>query len=331
MGLIKRLLAAINRLQQRIPKLGVGYGVIKKFSDDRANLQVVSLGWYGFLSIFPLLLVVVTVFGYIGAESLGSGILKTLSKFPVVGPDFKPGNKNLHGSIFALVVGVVGLLYGAQGVTQTAQQAFAQVWNIPSFQRPGFLPRLGRSLAGLATIGVAFLVNAGASSYATGHGRNIAVRVVIIAAILAMNVGFYFAAFRILTPPQVGTRALLPGAVLGATGFTLLITVGTGLVQHQLNGANSTYGTAGGVIGLVAFLLLLAKLSIYAAELNVVLDRRLFPRALPTCDPLPADLQVYRDIAQGERRREDQRVGVGFEPDGREEAAHDARAHRDAG
>lgn len=330
MGRLKALIAAVNRAQDGHRVLGATYGVLKKFSDDRANLQVVSLGWYGFLSIFPLLLVVVTIFGFIGAESLGTGILKTLSKFPVVGADFKPGTRHLHGNVIALIVGLAGLLYGAQGVTQTAQQAFAQVWNIPTFQRPGFLPRLARSLTGLAVIGLAFVVNAGISGYATGHGRNIAVRIVIIAGILVLNVGFYAAASRVLTPGVIPSRALLPGAVLGATGFTLLITLGTGLVEHQLNGADSTYGTAGGVIGLVTFLLLLAKLSIYAAELNVVLDRHLYPRALPTCEPLPADNQVYRDITHGERRREDQRVGVGFEPGGRSEAAADAQAHRDA-
>ena len=66
----------------------------------------------------------------------------------------------LHGSTLGLVVGLLGLVYGAQGVTQTAQLAMATVWNIPQIDRTGFLPRLGRSLAGLITIGVAFFVNA---------------------------------------------------------------------------------------------------------------------------------------------------------------------------
>jgi hypothetical protein len=79
----------------------------------------------------------------------------------------------------------------------------------------------------------------------------------------------------------------------------------------------------------VTFLLLLSKLSVYATELNVVLHRHLYPRALPTCDPLPADERVYRDIARGDRRTEDQAIGVGFAPDAREEAAADALGQRD--
>jgi hypothetical protein len=75
---------------------------------------------------------------------------------------------------------------------------------------------------------------------------------------------------------------------------------------------------------LVAFLLLLAKLTIYAAELNPVLARRLWPRALPTCPPTPADDEVLRAIVHGQVRRPDERVGVGFDPDARDEVADDA-------
>jgi hypothetical protein len=72
----------------------------------------------------------------------------------------------------------------------------------------------------------------------------------------------------------------------------LLITVGAGLVQHQLRHASATYGAFASVIGVVTFLFLLAKLSIYAAELNTVLALRLWPRALPTTEPTEADTRA---------------------------------------
>ncbi|HWF20878.1 MAG TPA: hypothetical protein VG226_01925, partial [Acidimicrobiales bacterium] len=50
--------------------------------------------------------------------------------------------------------------------------------------------------------------------------------------------------------------------------------------NHQIRNSSETYGQFAVVIGLVAFLLILAKISIYAAELNVVLDRHLWPRPL---------------------------------------------------
>jgi uncharacterized BrkB/YihY/UPF0761 family membrane protein len=299
---------------------------VKKFGDDNANLVVVALAWYGFTAIFPLLLVVVTVLGFVGAQSIGTGVINTLHEFPVVGTSFNPASSNaLHGSTVGLVIGLVGLLYGAQGVTQTAQQAMATVWNIPQTQRTGFLPRLGRSLAGLFTIGIAFLINALVTTYATGGTSNYAVRIPVLIGLLIINCVLYFGSFTLLTAKVVGPRGLLPGAILGAIGFTALITVGTGLVTHQLKNASSTYGAFGSVIGIVAFLLLLAKLTMYAAELNPVLSRRLYPRALPMGgDPTEADHQVLSDIVHAERRRDDQVIGVGFGDQGASQAATDA-------
>jgi len=305
MGALTRLLAAMDRWQRRNRVAAPAYGVIKKFGDDQANLLVVALGWYGFTAIYPLLLVVVTVFGFIGVASLGSGIVKTLHQFPVIGSQFNPGNggSNLHGSVIGLVIGVAGLIYGAQGVTQTAHQAMITVWDTPTDARPGILPRLIRSVSALLIIGGAFIVNAFAGSIAAGIGQTLVLRVGLLAAMVVCNVGFYLASFRMLTAKNVETRSLVPGSILGGVVFTLLITLGTGLVQHQLRHASATYGAFASVIGVVTFLFLLAKLSVYAAELNTVLAHHLWPRALPTTPPTEADIRAE----QGTRRPEESR------------------------
>jgi uncharacterized BrkB/YihY/UPF0761 family membrane protein len=125
--------------QRRHRFIAVGYGVIKKFGDDNANQYVVGLGWYGFVAIYPLLLVVVTLFGFLGVASLGRQLVAALHQFPVVGSQFNParGSSSLHGSVLGLAVGIAGFLYGAQGVTQIAQQAMVQVWNIPATRGSG--------------------------------------------------------------------------------------------------------------------------------------------------------------------------------------------------
>jgi uncharacterized BrkB/YihY/UPF0761 family membrane protein len=326
---VQKMIGAVDGWQRRHRWGGVPYAVVKKFGDDSANLVVVALAWYGFTAIFPLLLVVVTVFTLIGQQSLGHGILRTLQEFPVVGSNFKEGSKSsLNGSVFGLVIGLLGLLYGAQGVTQTAQLAMATVWNIPQIDRTGFLPRLGRSLAGLFTIGLAFVVNAFVTGYATGGTSNYAIRIPVLAGLLVLNCVLYFATFTLLTAKAVGPRGLLPGAIAGAVAFTALITVGTGLVTHQLKNASTTYGAFGSVIGIVGFLLLLAKLSLYAAELNPVLARGLYPRALPLGgEPTEADHWVLAALVHAEKRRDDEAIGVGFGDQAAGQAASDARLH----
>jgi uncharacterized BrkB/YihY/UPF0761 family membrane protein len=326
---LSKVIGAVDGWQRRVRLAGVPYAVMKKFGDDNANLVVVALAWYGFTAIFPLLLVVMTVFGLIGEASIGKGVLQTLHQFPMVGSSFNPANSNsLHGSVLGLVIGLLGLLYGAQGVTQTAQLAMATVWNIPQDQRTGFLPRLGRSIAGLVTIGLAFIVNAFVTGYATGGTANYAIRIPILIGLLVLNAGLYFATFTLLTAKAIGPRGLLPGAIAGAVAFTALITVGTGLVTHQLNHASTAYGNFGSVIGIVGFLLLLAKLSLYAAELNPVLSRGLYPRALPLGgEPTKADLWVLSALVHEEKRRDDQVIGVGYGDQAADQAASDAREH----
>lgn len=328
---VKKMLAGIDGWQRRHRAAAVIWAVQKKVGDDNANLWVVSLAWYGFLAIFPLLLVVVTVFGYIGAASLGNGIVSTLRHFPIIGADLQVGSGGhaLHGSLLGLIVGIAGLFYGAQGVTQTAEQTMSTVWNVPKVDRPDFLPRLGRSVTGLLIIGAAALVNAFASGYATGSGRPLAVVLPVVAALAVLNVGAYLLAFRVLTPAKMTLRALLPGSVLGGVVFTALITTGTGLIQNVVTDKSNTYGAFGTVIGIVAFLGILAKVSIYAAELNPVLQRRLYPRQFLVGEPTAADEQVLHDIAHQERQREDQRIGVGFGDAAPAEAATDARQQHD--
>jgi uncharacterized BrkB/YihY/UPF0761 family membrane protein len=329
---VRKVMGAVDGFQRRHGWVGVPYAVQKKFGDDNANLVVVALAWYGFTAIFPLLLVVVTVFNLIGAESLGHTLVRTLQEFPVIGSSFQASSdKSLNGSTVGLVVGLLGLVYGVQGVTQTAQLAMATVWNIPQDQRTGFLPRLGRSLAGLITIGGAFLINSFVTTYATGGTSNYAIRVPVIAGLLIINILLYFATFTLLTAKVIGPRGLIPGAIVGGIVFTALITLGTGLITHQLKHAQATYGAFGLVIGIVTFLLLLSKLSLYAAELNPVLSRNLYPRALPLGgEPTEADLRVLSDLVHQEKRRDDQAIGVGFGDDAAGDAAADAAGDADA-
>jgi uncharacterized BrkB/YihY/UPF0761 family membrane protein len=311
----KPVVGVFDRWQRRHRVPAAAYGVVKKFGDDNANLLVVSLAWYGFTAIFPLLLVVVTVLGFIGEKSLGGTFVSTLHQFPVIGDSFNPASsERLHGSTVGLVVGLLGLLYGAQGVTQNAQLAMATVWDVPALERAGFLPRLGRSFSALITIGGAFLINAVLTTYVIRPGENYAIRVPVLAGLLVLNAALYWATFILLTPKKIKPVPLVPGAILGGVAFTLLITVGTGLLTHQLKNTSSTYGAFGSVIGIVAFLLLLAKLSIYAAELNPVLHRELYPRTLPMGELTDADRRVHTALINEQRRSVDESIDIRIVP-----------------
>lgn len=323
---IQGLIHRVDVAQQGFRPAAFVFGVTKKFGDDRGGALAAELTYYGFLSVFPALLILTTLLGFIGNREISDSVIgSSLAQFPVLGQQIgKNVAHPLDGSGFALVVGLLILLYGVLGSTQAAQHAMAQVWNVPPRARPGFFPRLVRGLLLFVTLGVAMGATALLSGVITMAGDNLFGRVVGFAFLVVLNAGLFLAAFRVLTPSGVATRALVPGAVLGGIGYSILLTIGTALIQHQLKHAQAVYGQFGFVLGLMAWLALVAQLTLYSAELNVVLDRRLWPRSFapPITD---ADRRALRDLAHQEERTVEERVAVGFEPDRVGEAVRDAR------
>jgi YihY family inner membrane protein len=320
------LIGRVDRWQRRTPPAAFVMGVTKKFGDDRGGALAAELTYYGFLSLFPSLLILTTVLGFVGNREISDGVLgSALSQFPVLGEQIgKNAAHPIEGSGLALVIGLVILLYGVVGSTQAAQHVMAQVWAIPQVERPGFVSRVLRGLLLLVTLGVAMAGSALLSGLVTVAGAALIGRVLGALALLVVNVALFVAAFRVLTPAAITTRVLVPGAIVGGIGYSILLTVGTALVQHQLKHAQAVYGQFGFVLGLMAWLALVAQLTVYAAELNVVLARRLWPRGISE-PPTPADDRVLRDLAHEETRREDEKVAVGFAPDPVADAVRDAQ------
>jgi uncharacterized BrkB/YihY/UPF0761 family membrane protein len=282
---IDKLLRPLDTFQQRhrVPSFVVA--VVKKFGDDSAGTLAALITYYGFLSLFPLLLVMTTVLGLFFAHdtALQQRIIHSaVGQFPIASQLSGPhGVGSLRsGSVIGLVVGLLALTWGSLGVSQAAQRAMAEVWNIPHLTRPGFFPRLGRSAAFLALLALNVVVTtflAGLVTY--GHGA-VWFQVLVGTVGWVTNVGLYLLGFRVLTPGNIETGPLVPGAVLAGSGWTVLQYAGTLLVGHTLRHANQTYGYFGSVLGLISFLYLAAQITVYAAEVNVVRARHLYPRSI---------------------------------------------------
>jgi hypothetical protein len=69
-----------------------------------------------------------------------------VAEFPIIGYQVRDNLHGLHGSGVGLVVGLVAFAWGARGLAPVTQHAMAEIWNIPSRQRPGFLARQVRGL-----------------------------------------------------------------------------------------------------------------------------------------------------------------------------------------
>ncbi len=316
MNVVERGVRATDRVQQQWPPAAFAFGVIKKFGDDRGGSLCALLAFYGFLSLFPLLLLLVTVLGFFGGSehSLVHRIENSaFSQFPIVGTKLSTNIHGLHDrSMLGLVAGVAGVLWGSQGAMQTAQFAQAQIWNVPGVVRPNFWARLGRTACMIVVLGAFLLASTVLAGVVTiGHyGAAAAVGAVVLS--FALNAVLFVVAFRVLTPKQIPWRDTMPGALAGSMGWTVLQYLGGVLVEHSLRNTSKEYGTFALVLGLIAFLYLAAEVSVYAAELNVVKARHLWPRSLVQPPLTPADKEVLSSLALEEKRRPEQFVATGF-------------------
>ncbi|HEX3946887.1 MAG TPA: YihY/virulence factor BrkB family protein [Acidimicrobiales bacterium] len=309
----------IDGAQQGFAPAAFVFGVIKKFGDDRAGSLAALIAYYGFLSLFPLLLLLATILGIVAGHnpSFAKSVEHSaLSQFPVIGTQLGKNITALHkNSVPGLVVGILGLVWGSQGAIQAAQYAMAEVWNVPGVVRPNFWSRLVRTLLMMALMGVFLLLSTfltGFISFSAHEALVTQIGAVLLS--LALNVLLYLVAFRVLTPKQVGHVGLLLGATLGGIGWTALQLGGTILVDHTLRNASHLYGFFAVVLGLIAWIYLAAEMTLYVAEVNVVRARRLWPRSLVQPPLTPADQEVLEYIAKQDERRPEQHVSVRFHP-----------------
>jgi membrane protein len=317
------VLERADRVQQRRPWLAFPLAVYQKFSDDQAGNLASLLAYYAFFSVFPLLLVMVTVLGFVlqATPGLQDRVFSTaLGFFPIIGE-----HSSLHplqGSVLALVVGIALALFSGLSVASQAQVAFNTVLAVPRSDWPGFLPRLLRSLELLVVGGGGLVLTTLISGAVTGAGSlgfSLGAGLRIMGAVLAivLDTLLFTLLFTRVTVRTVTWRESLPGAGFAAVCWYGLQLGGTALVTHELKGASSTYGTFATVIGLLTFFHLQAQLTLYAAEINAVRIDALWPRGLrsfvnsPTTD---ADHRAYASYAERDRfaAPEEERVEVSF-------------------
>ena len=315
MNPVERVIRGADSFQQRYRWTAFGFGVVKKFGDDNGGALVSNLVYSAFISVFPLLLILVTVLVKVAAGDprlRASVISGATRQFPYIGSQLA---SNIHGltteSTPGLIVGLALLVWGVTRLAQAGLFTMEQVWNLPGPARPGYVPRLIRSVIFLAVLAVGLIVSTGLGGLVT-YGKHSLV-IAAAAQVLAVlaNVALYLASFRVLTPSGVSNRQLLPGAVAGGLSWTLIQALGAYLVHHFLR-SDSVYGVFATVLGLLAWIYFGVQAFVYAAEVNVVITRRLWPRAIVQPPLTEADRTSMALQALQNQRRPEQIVEVRF-------------------
>ena len=322
----------VDGYQRKHRWAGFPLGVVYKFGDDQGNYLAALITYYAFLSIFPLLLLASSILGFIlqNNPQLQQEILdSTLARFPVIGDELR-APEGLKGSTTAVVVGVLVALYGALGVAQATQNALNIAWAVPRNRRPNPI------MARLRSVGPARRRRARdpADDVHRQHRRRHrrAGRQPRDEPVLAAHARHDPAQRRHLHvccsgSPPAHRHSPLKDVAGGLVRRRRLAAAAVHRVRRTSARSSRTRAPTAGVfalvLGMMAWIYLGALAVVLGIEINVVLARKLFPRALLTpftdnVDLTEADRAVYTGYAQAQGHKGFQSVDVTFDESIRE-------------
>ncbi len=303
-GLANRVIAWADRLQREHGMLGFPYAVVKKYGDDEGGRQAALITYYGFLSIFPLLLLGVAVLSRVLADHAD---LRRRLTAEIVPPALRPTIEHslatLPTSTIPFVIGLVGLLLSGTGVVFSAYQTLNHVAAVPHRRRLSYFARYVRVFAVLATVMLGALAVGTLTVVATALPGQPGVQraaAVLGSALVAFAVLLLGAKLLLARPAPV--RVLWPGAVLGAAAVTVVLNLGAPLLARLVTKAGPVYGSFATVAGMFALLYLIGQALVYAAEVAAVRYARLWPRALDLNRPTAADARALTLLAREQER-----------------------------
>ncbi len=316
----------IDRAQRSFTPIGLPLAVIYKFFDDQGNYLAATITYYAFVAIFPLLLLGTSALAFVlqGNPELEQQVLDSaLAQFPIIGSEVGvPGG--LSGSTTAIVLGSLAALYGALGLGQAIQNATNIAWSVPRNSRPNpVLLRIKSMLllmiGGLAVLAITVLSILASHTEAFGESIASYQWPILLGTVLVNTLVFtYF--FRLAAARRHALRTAVPGAFTVAVMWLALQYGGTMYVEQVLASTSEMNQTFGLVLGLIGIIFVAAVMGVLGMEVNVVIERRLWPRALLTpftdaVDLTDADRRAYASYARAQRHKGFERVEVTFEHD----------------
>ncbi|MBG0567171.1 YihY/virulence factor BrkB family protein [Actinoplanes aureus] len=294
----------LDDLQRRWPVLGFCYAVICKYLDDGGIREAALITYYGFLSLFPTLLLGVTI---VSEVLVRHPELRQEVVAAIVPPLLQDGVENsvaaFTSSSTALVLGVIGLVFSGIGVVVSAYETLNHLAAVPFVRRPGVVVRYLRVVAGLAII-LAGTVTVGALTVAASSlsmwpgpprfGAFIGSCGVVFVVLVSVA--------RLLLARPATLGMLWPAALPGAVAVTLVLHLGATVLPEIVRRAGRVYGAFATVAGIFTLLYLLSNALVIAAEIAAVRHARLWPRALDPGRPAPADARAMLLLAREQER-----------------------------
>jgi len=284
--------------------LGFPYAVVRKYLDDGGGREAALITYYGFLSIFPLLLLGVTVVSKVLAERPDLLHRLVTEIVPASLQDTVEGAAAaMPTSPIPLIVGLVGLLLSGTGVVFSAYRTLNHVAAVPFRLRAGIVSWYLRVLLVLVLMLAGAVTVAGLTVVVTALplGSEWLQAGAVLGSLLVVFGGLLLAA-RVLLDRPAPVRSLWPAAAPAAAAVTLVLNVGAAVLPGLVRRAGAVYGSFATVAGIFTLLYLLSLALVFSAEIAAVRQARLWPRALDPHRPTEADARALDLLAREQER-----------------------------
>lgn len=300
-------LRRLDELQRRRAPLAFSYAVIRKYLDDGGPREAALITYYGFLSLFPVLLLGAAVVSriFIRSPELRDALVTAMVPTPMH-DDVEGSVAALSRSRSALVAGLIGLAYSGAGVVFSAYLTLNHLAAVPFRDRHGLVSRCLRVFAALAVI-LAGAIAAGVLTVALAWAPDILPRAAGLFASGVVSGAVLIAVARLLLDRPAPLRSLWPAALTGAVAVTTTLNLGAVVLPRLVRGAGLVYGGFATVAGVFGLLYVLSNALVIAAELAAVRHGRLWPRALGAGRPTGADLRALALLTREQDRRKPSR------------------------
>jgi YihY family inner membrane protein len=273
----------LDNLQSKHPFLGFPYAVIWKYGDDKAGYLAALLTYYGFLSLFPLLLLVTTLTGIAARryphmqDTIITGVT---SYFPGIGNQLYDHINSLHQTGPALLAGVLFLIYGARGIASAFRYTTHRVWHVDRKEDLAFPHSLGNNIAIIVVGGFGFIFAAVATAAVATFQDNLTFRLLSVTVDVFILFWLFIALLKLSLPKHISLSHTWSGAFAAAIGLVILQTVGGLLLARQLKNLDALYSYFALSLGLLFWLYLQAQVMIWSLEISAVRSLKLWPRNL---------------------------------------------------
>jgi uncharacterized BrkB/YihY/UPF0761 family membrane protein len=298
MNIFEKAIVSIDSFQRRHKPTAFMYAVVKKYGDDQAGYQAALVTYYGFLSLFPLLLVLTTVAGIAGNRDpeLGKQLVHSVSSyFPVIGDSLNNSVKGMGKSGPALFIGIIFSLYGARGIADAFRNAVNHLWHVPLAKRSGFPRSLLRSFGLIFGGGGGLIASSIIAVWTSTAGHGILFSLLALLSNLVILYGVFVLILRLSLPLSIPVSKFRVGAAVSAIGLTLLQKLGSHILSSQAAHLSNSYSALfATTLGLLAWIYLQTQVVMYAVQIDTVRDGKFYPRSLSGKNLTPADEHIKK-------------------------------------